>query len=232
LGQTLEDPDVLRTTNNLAGALMPDKAVEAEELFRRVFEADRKTLGYDHIHTIISQNNVAQVLSDQGKSEEAVEMMRRTLESSRNVRGDYHPETVDLMDNLREVLRRQGKTEEAEQMLRDRPKVRQTVVEKQEQHDDEGKACRETLALCQTDSERVTALRKLAGLLEQKGRYSEAETILRRSTKLAIDVHGGSNKEVQSDIRGLGVLMSRQRKYKEAEEVFRGLLTKDNASLA
>ena len=231
LGQTRENPDVRRTMNNLAGTLLPDHNAEAETLFREVFEADKKTMGYEHVYTITSMNNLAEIWSRQGKQKEAEDMMRHTVELSQKVRGADHPETVDLMDNLRELLRRQGKTEEAEQMLLQRPVLRQKVVEKQKAYDEEEASLRQVLALCQTDTEKTAALRNLSGLMETKGRYSETEDLLQQLIKLSTDVNGNQDQGLQSSKRGLGVVMSRQGRYREAEEVFRALLVEENTQL-
>jgi tetratricopeptide (TPR) repeat protein len=224
LCQTREHPDVRRTMNNLAGTLIPDKIVEAEILFRQVFEADEQALGCEHVYTITSMNNLAEILSRQGKHKEAVDLQRRTVKLSQIVRGFDHPETVALMDNLRELLTRQGEIAEAEQMLRERPILHQKVMERQKEYREEEVLHRKALAQCQTDVERITALKNLAELLETEGRYTEAEDFFQQLVKLFIDVYGSGNQGLQSSQRGLGVVMSKQRKYKEAEEVFRGLL--------
>jgi tetratricopeptide (TPR) repeat protein len=231
LGQSREHPDMRRTMNNLAGTLIPDDIAEAEMLFRKVLEGDEKALGYEHVYTIISMNNLAEVLSRQGKHEEAVDMQRRTVELSQTVRGLDHHETVALLDNLRELLTRQGKTEEAEQMLRERPILHHKAMERQKEYDEEEESHRKTFALCQTDAERITALRNLAELLETKGRYDEAEGFLQQLVKLSTDVYGSRDRGLQSSMRGLGVVLSKQRKYKEAEEVFRGLLVLEKTEI-
>ncbi|MCJ1475400.1 hypothetical protein MMC13_004062 [Lambiella insularis] len=224
LGQSQEHSDMRRTMNNLAGTLIPDDTAEAEMLFRQVLEADKKALGPEHIDTITSMNNVAEMLSRRGKPEEAVEMQRRAVKTSQTVRGLDHHETVALMDNLRELLRRQGNTEEAEHMLREMPVLHHKAMERQNEHDEEEVSQRKALALCQTDVERITASKNLAELLEKKGRYQEAEGFLRQSVKLSTSVSGGQDQSLQSSKRGLGVVLSMQHKYKEAEEVFRSLL--------
>ena len=45
-------------------------------------------------------NNLALVLSDQGKYEEAEEMHRQTLGLSETVLGKEHPDTLTSMNNL------------------------------------------------------------------------------------------------------------------------------------
>ncbi|MCJ1296683.1 hypothetical protein MMC34_008249 [Xylographa carneopallida] len=224
LGQSQEDPDMLRTMNNLAATLTQNEFVEAEMLFRQVLEADVKALGYEHPYTITSMNNVAQTLHGLGKHEAAEDMQRRTVELSQRVRGTDHPETLGLMDNLRELLEVQEKTQEAEQMLRERPVLHHQATQKQKEHDDKEILLQKALELCHADIERIPALRNLAELLETKGRYDEAEVYLQQLVKLSVNIYGSRDRDLQSSKRGLGVVLSRQRKYNEAEEVFRSLL--------
>ena len=49
-------------------------------------------------------NNLALVLSKQGKYEEAEKMHRATLELREKVLGPKHPDTLSSMDSLAEVL--------------------------------------------------------------------------------------------------------------------------------
>ena len=63
-------------------------------------------------------NNLATVLSDQGKYEQAEEMHRQALELRETVLGKEHPDTLTSMNNLASVLSDQGKYEQAEEMHR------------------------------------------------------------------------------------------------------------------
>jgi tetratricopeptide (TPR) repeat protein len=74
-------------------------------------------LGQEHPSTLISMNNLAQVLGSQGRYEEAERMHRQALQLIKKVLGQEHPHTLTSMDNLAEVLRSQGKDEEAKRMF-------------------------------------------------------------------------------------------------------------------
>ncbi len=63
-------------------------------------------------------NNLAEVLSRQGKHKEAEEMHRQALALRETVLGKEHPSTLTSMNNLAGVLSRQGKYKEAEEMYR------------------------------------------------------------------------------------------------------------------
>ena len=53
-------------------------------------------------------NNLALVLSDQGKYEQAEEMHRQVLGLMETVLGNEYPDTLTSMGNLAEVLSHQG----------------------------------------------------------------------------------------------------------------------------
>jgi Flp pilus assembly protein TadD len=61
-------------------------------------------------------NNLAGVLSGQGRYEQAEEMHRQALRLSETMLGKEHPLTLTGMNNLALVLRDQGKHEQAEEI--------------------------------------------------------------------------------------------------------------------
>jgi tetratricopeptide (TPR) repeat protein len=73
-------------------------------------------LGKEHPDTLTSMNNLASVLSNQGKYEQAEEMHRQALRLRETVLGKEHPSTLTSMNNLASVLSDQGKYEQAEEM--------------------------------------------------------------------------------------------------------------------
>ena len=74
-------------------------------------------LGKEHPSIVLmSMNNLAIVLSDQGKYEQAEEMHRQALGLSETVLGKEHPDTLTSMNNLATMLRDQGKYEQTEEV--------------------------------------------------------------------------------------------------------------------
>src|SRR5437762_585064 len=63
-------------------------------------------------------NNLAVVLSDQGRYEQAEEMHRQALALKERVLGKEHPDTLTSMSNLAGVLSGQGKYEQAVELDR------------------------------------------------------------------------------------------------------------------
>jgi hypothetical protein len=66
----------------------------AQETYLRVISGQTETLGLDHPDTLLSMNNLANLLSDIGKLEEAEEMYVRSLAGQRRTIGDDHEETI------------------------------------------------------------------------------------------------------------------------------------------
>jgi hypothetical protein len=62
-------------------------------------------LGKEHPSTLTSMNNLAMVLSDQGKYEEAEAMHRQALGLREKALGKEHPSILTSMNNLATVLR-------------------------------------------------------------------------------------------------------------------------------
>jgi Tfp pilus assembly protein PilF len=75
-------------------------------------------LGKEHPSILASMNNLASVLSDQGKYEQAEEMHRQTLMLKEMVLSKEHTSTLTGMNNLTWVLSDQGKYEQMEEMHR------------------------------------------------------------------------------------------------------------------
>jgi tetratricopeptide (TPR) repeat protein len=82
-------------------------------LRRQALRLIETVLGTEHPSILMSLNNLACVLRDQGKYEEAEEMHRQVFRLSWMVLGKEHPHTLTSMNNLAAVLRDKGKYEEA-----------------------------------------------------------------------------------------------------------------------
>jgi hypothetical protein len=61
-------------------------------------------LGKEHPNTLTSMNNLAAVLSGQGKYEQAEEIHRQALGLRETVLGKEYPDTLTSMNNLTAVL--------------------------------------------------------------------------------------------------------------------------------
>jgi hypothetical protein len=74
-------------------------------MHRQVLRLSETVLGKEHPGILVSRNNLALVLSDQGKYERAEEMHQQVLRPRKTVLGKEHPDTLASM-NLAGVLKR------------------------------------------------------------------------------------------------------------------------------
>jgi tetratricopeptide (TPR) repeat protein len=174
-----------------------------------IFDFDFKNLseilGEENPSTLISMNNLAVVLRDQGKYEQAEEMRRQTLGLQETVLSKEHPETLTGMNNLAMVLRDQGKYEQAEKMWRQTLELQETVL---------GKEHPSTL----------TSMNNLAVVLNDQGKYEQAEEIQRQTLGLQETVLGKEHPETLRSMNNLALVLRDQGKYEQAEEMQRQTL--------
>jgi hypothetical protein len=84
-----------------SGKLPEHPSVEqAEEMQLQVLGMRGTVLGTEHPGTLTSMNNLALVLSHQGKYEQAEETQRQVLGQRETLLGKEHPDTLTNMNNL------------------------------------------------------------------------------------------------------------------------------------
>ncbi|KAI1839817.1 hypothetical protein JX266_013975, partial [Neoarthrinium moseri] len=104
------------------------KYEEAEQIHRQTLKLRTEVLGPKNPDTLMSMNNLANVLESQGKYEEAAQIHRQTLELRIEVLGPKNRDTLISMNNLANVLENEGKYEEAEQIHRQTLELRTEVL--------------------------------------------------------------------------------------------------------
>ena len=90
----------------------------AEQMCRQAWQL-QEVLRKDLPNTLMSMNDLAISLDQQGKYTEAESMLRQTLKLQEEVLGKDHPDTLISMSNLAGSLRQQGKYAEAEALARE-----------------------------------------------------------------------------------------------------------------
>jgi tetratricopeptide (TPR) repeat protein len=169
------------------------------------FRKTSEVAGTEHPDTLMSMNNVARVLSDQGKYKAAEEMHRQVLGLMETVLGKEHPSTLISMNNLATVLNRQGKYEAAEEMHRQTLRLTETVL---------GKEHPDTLA----------SMSNLAEVLTNQGKYEAAEEMNRQILKLRKTVLGKEHPDTRKSMNNLAEVLNRQGRYETTEEMHRQIL--------
>jgi tetratricopeptide (TPR) repeat protein len=178
---------------------------ELYEIRTFLFRMTGTLLGREHHGTLASMNNLALVLSDQGKYERAEETQRQVLGLCETVLGKEHPHTLTSMDNLAVVLGSQGKYEEAEEIYRQALRLEETVL---------GKEHPSTL----------TSMNNLALVLSSQGKYEQAEEMYRLVLGLQKTILGKEHPSTLTSMNNLPLVLRNQGKYEQAEEMYRQVL--------
>ena len=77
-------------------------------MFERALAGHERALGADHPDTLMTVNNLANVLGRQGKHEEAMALYERVLAGQERALGADHPDTLRAVDNLAILLNDAG----------------------------------------------------------------------------------------------------------------------------
>jgi tetratricopeptide (TPR) repeat protein len=174
---------------------------------------EQMVLGKEHPSTLTSMNDLASVLSDQGKYEQAEEMHRQALGLRETMLGKEHPSTLTSMNNLASVLRGQGKYEQAEEIHRQALGLRETML---------GKEHPDTL----------TSTSNLANVLSDQGKYEEAEEMHRQALGLSETVLGKEHPSTLTSIYNLAYVLSNRKRFSEANALYQRALNGYGKTLA
>jgi serine/threonine protein kinase/tetratricopeptide (TPR) repeat protein len=211
-------------------------------------EARRQLLGDEDRDTLVSTNQLAQLLESQGQLTEAELLYRRSLEISRRVLGDEDRDTLALMRLLGGLLDAQSKPSEAEPILRQSLEVSRRVLGDDDQgtlvslsrlagcllHADklvEAEALyREGLEIRrrvngEDHRETITSMMNLSQVLQyDRGKWKEAESLMRQSLEASRRVLGDDHVETLSCINNWALFLTQQGKLAEAEPLYRELV--------
>jgi tetratricopeptide (TPR) repeat protein len=201
---TLQIMDQLGVIRRLQGRY-PD----SEELHRNAIEGMTKTLGADHEDTLLAMDNLGQVLWSFFRFEEAKEQHLKAIAGmeSHPKMGPTHEKTLSAKENLAMTYREIGG-----ELLNDAHKLMEDVLE--QRHDTLGKEQPYTLmAMC-----------NLAWVKHSMYKLEEAETLLRKAILIAERNLGKNHSGVTVGRFRLAQVLARQKRYKEAEEIFRYIL--------
>ena len=198
-----EDPETLRTINDLAWTLFQQGHLkEAESLERTLLERQRRVLGTDHPSTLSTMDLLASTLCEEGNCSEAVNLDREVLERERRVLGPEAFGTVSTMDNLSEALAFNGQLAEAEKLEQESLDIQIRVYGF------------ENLGT-------ISAMMNLASIQRDMGKYEEAEKRFHRTLDLETRVLGPDQPETAETKYDLACLLARRGKTEEALALLR-----------
>jgi tetratricopeptide (TPR) repeat protein len=209
--------DTVRALSDLALALKKaGRLDEAEPLLRRALPLLRRLYGAEHEFTRVAYNNRAMLLHEQGKVEEAERLFRQTLAADRRVNGDAHPQTLITLENLVVVLERKGDFAEADAFRR----VGLTACA---QAYGEGHPITRMVRK-DLNTAAVRRWNKAALEASSRGKFAEAEALLKQALPEARRIWGAEDDETQTVLFNLVMALRDQHKSAEAEPLARELL--------
>jgi tetratricopeptide (TPR) repeat protein len=101
--------------NNLAVAYVEQgKNTQAEALYSKMLEIQRRVLGLEHEDTLRTMSNLAIIYGAQGKYASAEALLSQSLAMSSRVLGREHPSTLTTLVRFASMYQRQGKYENAQ----------------------------------------------------------------------------------------------------------------------
>jgi tetratricopeptide (TPR) repeat protein len=206
-----------------------------------------KLAGTEHPSTLTSMNNLAEVLSRQGKHKQAEEIHRQALGLYEAILGKMHPSTLTSMNNLAEALRSQGKYDQAEELHRQTLKLGEMILGpehpstlasmsnlaevlsnqgKDEQAEEmHRKVLRlREMILGEEHPSTLTSMSNLADALSIQGKDEQAEEMHRQVLRLREKVLGKEHPSTLMSMSNLAVVLTRQESYEQAEEMHRHVL--------
>jgi tetratricopeptide (TPR) repeat protein len=185
----------------------PETRQEGVRRIRQAAEGMARLLGDDHLHTGYAQEHLATAQRMTGDPEAAEDNYRRALAIKRAHLGDDHPHVSNTLIRLGWTLAKLNQFKEAEEMLRAGVERNLELI-----------ATLPDTPVTKAHRDTIYALANLASMLERQGRAADAEVEWRRA--VAIWERGGDPGYRQQELR-LGINLSAQRRYDEAEEIYR-----------
>jgi tetratricopeptide (TPR) repeat protein len=199
----LEHPDTLSAMNNLAISYddvgRRDKALKLRE---EVLALYRKVLGPEHADTLSAMLNLAISYHDAGRRDAALKLREEVLALRRKVIGPEHPDTLKAMNDLALSYHDAGRRDEALHLREEVLALRRKLLGPE--HPDSLKAM-DNLALSYADA----------------GRRDEALKLREQLLTLRRKVNGPEHPDTLDSLRKLAETYKVERKYAEAEPLYR-----------
>jgi tetratricopeptide (TPR) repeat protein len=176
---------------------------DATRYFRR---AEKLTdIQRDPKEWALVQQELADLMLDQGQYQEAEKLLERLLELRVRLFGPENPGTIRTRANLAAAQLALGNPAEAERQYREVIKITEKLFGPE-------------------DPATLTSRGGLANALSDQERYAEAESEHRQVLALREKVLGAEHRDVLMSRHNLATVLSRENKYAEAEAEFRRVL--------
>jgi tetratricopeptide (TPR) repeat protein len=201
-----DDAYVGQVLSKMGITLLEDgRYVDAEPIFQRLIAIAEKLRKPGYMATAL--NNLAGVYANQGRFADAIPLAERALaERKRAVKAD-DPDLATELENLGSYYHGVGRDAEAEPMLNRALALTQRVLQQRGASD-------------LTETNVASAMKPLAELERDRGRYAEAEKLYLQSLDLDQKWVVPDDSSLVPGLIDLAVLYRRERKYPEAEAVY------------
>jgi len=196
------------------------KYAQAQPLFEKALEINRRLLTDDHPDTANSYNNVAANLNDRGKYAQAQPLVEKALEIRRRLLTDDHPDIAISYSTLAYTLNGQGKYAAAQPLHEKALEIRRRLL---------------------TDDNPSTAgsYNNVAYTLNAQGKYAQAQPLYEKALEIKRRLLGDNHPQtantynnVAGNLNAQGKYLQARPLYEKALEINRRLLTDDNTQTA
>ncbi len=185
----------------------PALYLEARRMFEKALEIRRLVLGEEQPATLVSHNNLAEILRAQGDLSGARGLQERALEIRRRVLGDENPDTLTAMNNLAGTLWAQGDLPGARGLEEKALEIRSRLLG--DEHPDT-----------------LTSMNNLAETLRSQGELSGARVLHEKALEIRSRVLGEDHPDTLTSMNNLastllvqGLLPGAQALHEKALEI-------------
>jgi non-specific serine/threonine protein kinase/serine/threonine-protein kinase len=174
---------------------------DSQPLLERAVANNRRALGNEHLATLKSIHQLANLYWYQDRYAEAEPLYLEVEKVRRRILGDEHPDTLKVQSDLASLYSLQKRLDEAERLARRTLDLQLRVVGSE--HAD-------------TRISRTT----LQNIYFQQNRFTEAETIARQVLDSSIRRVGEEHPETLTDMHNLATIYDRSKRYDDAERIY------------
>ncbi len=202
-----EHADTLWITNVLA-SLQRDQGryAEAEPLFQRVIDIRERTLGANHFDLSVSLGDLALLYSRQGRYAKAEMLYQRTLKIQENQPSPSHRDAAQTISYLADVAIYQNKHRQAESLYKQAIDRLKKVLDASDEN---------------RDMDLAWQYFGLGNVNLVRESFADAETNIRRATKMFEETLGPEDYSLVAAHELLGQIYVEQEKYEQAEPLLK-----------
>jgi serine/threonine protein kinase len=201
------DPELQAQLMHVMGSVYYNLGLygRAHSLFTQAIQIRRRILGPQHLETLSSTQELANVLAGEGHTTEAEQLCREVLGIRRRVLGAEAPDTLRSLNTLGRIVDDEGNYAEAERVFR---QLRDINLRR----------------LGPEHPDTLRSMNNLGIVLDQEGRDAEAEEIHRRVIEGDRRTLGPDHPETVHAMDALANTLDNERQYAQSEKLEREVI--------